>query len=322
MRIGRTAVLLVVAFFLGTASLARGPAGPVLAVAPFQNLSGVPLANVELGMAEMFRGILEGMGYRVVPAGALQGWAAQRGLPLRDPGVLRDAARDLGATHLIEGALEELNAVSVRISLGFLTVEGASVTARVGARLTSLADGTLLGEFSAEGRAQGRAGLSFDLTFFLSLPGDICAGGFRSSKGAYLRGEPVLFGYLDPAPPNPFYVVVEPLGGGPPSWTSPVETSSLGDPCVEWTWDQLFGPDPASPGFYRAYLYDGTPTPIATLTFEILPEPAPWAVELSVGTPEFAVTAWHEALMRALGVLAGKIDGTLRGTRARLGRRG
>lgn len=286
--------------------------GPTVAVLPFEDRSASALMDVEMGLGRMLAGKLSLEGYSVIPPDALVSWAGQRGLNPRDRAVLHEAAADLGATHIAKGTLEWIRASSVRLSLGPLVIEGAHVRVKVSLELLSLPEGKVLGEFEAEGEGQGKAGLSIDLSFFISLPGNVCAGGFRSNKGVYLSGEPVILGYLDPNPwmaPNSFYVVIEPLGGSPPSWTSALETSAPGDECVTWTWGQMFGMTPASPGLYRAYLYDDTSALISTLTFEILPTPAPWAVEIRVGTPEFRETAWYAALSEALDELVEGIRG-------------
>ncbi len=291
-----------------------GGSAPVIAVFPFEDRSASALVDVEMGLGRMLAGKLSLEGYNVVPPDALVNWAEQRGLNPRDEGVLRRAAADLGATHVAKGTLEWIRASSVKLSLGPLAIEGAHVRAKVSLEVLSLTEGKVLGKLEGEGESQGKAGLSIDLSFFVSLPGDVCAGGFRSNKGTYLSGEPVILGYLDPNPwmdPNSFYVVIEPLGGGPPSWTSALESSAPGDECVTWTWDQMFGMTPASPGLYRAYLYDNTSTLISTLTFEILPTPAPWAVEIRVGTPEFRETAWYAALSEALDELVEGIRGLI-----------
>ena len=281
--------------------------GPVLAVAPFVDASGSGLLGVEGGLADMLEEKLQQAGYPVIPHQALESWLVGQGIWERTPAVFAQAAAAMGAEYLLLGALEGLNTARVSLSFGFFTVEGVSATARVSLDVYVPATGDKLASLEAEGSGRGEATASFRL--FLSLPWDVCLGGLRTSKHTYLYGEPVVIGYLDPTPPGTYYVTIQEAMPPSPVWISPRRSSSAADPCVSWTWNQWFGGSHADPGLYTVSLYEvGNPVPIAMANFQISPEPAGWAIELQVGTPEFSGTAWNQAISAALDELVSRLS--------------
>ncbi|MBC7170452.1 hypothetical protein H5T54_05960 [Candidatus Bipolaricaulota bacterium] len=275
-----------------------GAAGSVVAVAPFGDEANTGLANVGTGLGEMLSQRLSAHGVLVVPPGALQAWLAQNGLlPSRE--TWQAAALALGAEVLILPAVEKFQATTVSFTVFLFTVRGATVVTDLRAELVR--GGTGATEVvKAHGEASGPASVEVSLHF----PVDVCGGGFRTSKSVYYGGEAVLLGYLDPLPPNSFYVVIHPVSSPTPSWTSAAAGSSVVTPCVSWTWNQVFPPQ-AEAGDYVAELYQvPNPVPIGARTFSIT---AAAAVELVVGTSAFGTAPWGEALGGALDELTEKL---------------
>ena len=284
---------------LGWAVVGAGAVAPVIAVAPFVDEAGTGLANLGPGLGDMLVGRLSPHGFLVIPPGALQAWLVQNGLlPTRENWHI--AARAMGAEFLILSAVERFQATAMAFTIFMFTVRGASVTADLRAEVVRLATGAS-DVLRARGEASGPASVEVTLHF----PLDVCLGGFRTDKSVYFSGETVTFGYLDPAPPNTFYVVIHPVGSLTPSWTSSLASSTVANPCVTWTWNQVFPPAAAS-GEYVAKLYPspGIWLPIATRTFRI---EATAAVELVVGSPAFGTAPWGAALGKALDDLAAKL---------------
>mgnify|MGYP000182790445 CR=1 FL=1 len=297
-------VVLGLLLFAGVAS-----AAPTVAVAPFANHSGSFLLNLEDGVAGMLVERLEGQGYLVIPPGAMRSWIQQWGLPEWDPNSWRQAARVLGGQAFLAGTIHSLTTNRITITLGFVSITGISSQAQLSLVVEDLGTGASLAELRGSGEGEGEAKLSFDLGALLTWPSDVCSGGFKASQAAYYPGEPVLIGYLDPAPSNSFYIVIHPQGAPAPTWTSGVVASSGGSPCVSWTWNQMFGLFPALPGTYQADLYQlPGPVLISSLTFSILPgPPSPWAVEITAGEEAFSATPWYQALDAALEELMAQL---------------
>ncbi len=275
---------------------------PVVVVAPFTVRAG--LIGADFGLAEMLEKKLQDAGFSVIPARALESWRVGQGFLIRDENVWKAGAQALGAQILLLGTLEDLRTARITIGLGPLAIQAVSAEVLLSLRVFDLATNQVRATLQAKGQGQGQATLAFQL--FLSIPWDVCLGGFRTNKSAYYQGEPVVLGYLDPTPPRNFYVVIHPQASPTPSWTSPIASSTPSDPCVQWTWDQMFpGPTSATPGIYIAELYPdpNIGVPIATKTFEIESIFAGWSLELSFGAPEFAQTAWYQALSQAMEAL-------------------
>jgi len=282
--------------------------GQTIAVAPTLDLSGSGLLNVEYGISEMLEGKLRSAGYVVIPSRALESWRLGQGIPVRNPEIWKAAAQALGAELLILPTLNSVHTARITLSLGFLVLEAVSAQATVSAVLWDVSENREKASFSGTGTGQGQMVPSFRL--FLVIPWDVCLGGLRTNKSIYLQGEPVLMGYLDPSPSNDFYVTVESAVTPSLSWTSSVLTSTASEPCVRWTWDQMFGTTPADPGTYLVKLYKWTGSAwshIATQTFVIEPGFPAWGLELTFGTPEFATTAWYQAISAALEDLWSKL---------------
>lgn len=274
--------------------------GPVVAVAPFVVRAG--LIGADFGLAEMLEKKLQDAGFSVLPARALESWRLGQGIPFRDETTWKTGAQILGANFLLLGTLESLNTARITVGLGPLAIQAVSAEALLSLRVFDLGKNAVVATLQAKGQGQGQATLAFQ--FFFAVPWDVCLGGFRTNKVVYYQGEPVLLGYLDPSPPHSFYVVIHPQTSPAPSWTSPVASSSPSDTCVQWTWDQMFGASLADPGTYVAELYEATSsTLIATRAFEIEPVFAGWSLELSFRAPEFAQTAWYQALQQAMDSL-------------------
>lgn len=304
--------LLISLVAVAAAGLSRGPQGifpgerPMLAVAPFVDASGGGLLGAEQGIAGMLVDRLEAVGYTVLPPQALESWLSGQGIEARSPGEWVRTAAALGADYLLLGTLDSLSAAKVTLNLGFISVQGVSASARLGLEVVDPATGEEVARLQAEGSGQGQATASFNM--FFSLSWDVCGGGLRTSKTAYLSGEPVVIGYRDPSPPGTVYVVVRPADLSGPSWVSPWKSTTAADPCVTWTWDQTFGGTPAAPGDYTVEVYRiPVSGPIAWTSFRVLPEPAGWSAELRVGTPEFSGTAWNQAIGAALDGLVDQL---------------
>jgi len=287
------------------AALLLGKAGEItVAVAPFFD-RGSGLVGVDFGLAETLEAKLRNAGIGVIPARALESLRLSQNLP-RTPETWTWAAAALHADYLLLGTLEGLQTSQISLTLGFLVIQGASAQAELSLVVWDVAQARVLATLREKGTGQGQATAS--LRFFFALPFDVCAGGFRTNKAVYLQGEPVVLGYLDPTPPRSFYVVIRPAASAAPSWTSPLLSSSPAAPCLTWTWDGYFGATLADPGVYVAELYEATTsTLVATRTFEVQGTFAGWALELRFGAPEFAGTAWYQALISALDALLPKV---------------
>jgi hypothetical protein len=296
---------LIAASLLTAAALAQSPAGgepPVIAIGEFEIGQNVTILNVEAGLAKQLADKLVDSGCRVIPATALVSWLSGQGIEERSQEAWLKAAKALGARYLLLGKLVSLTTSRVSLSMGFITVRGVSATARISLRALDVDSGQEIAELEGQGSGQGQANLSFQL--FLTPTWDVCTPGTLSTnKSTYLLGEPVLIGYQDPAPPGSFYVVVHQASSPGPSWTSPTVSTTTSEPCAQWTWDQTLGTEPADPGFYVVELHHVCLGQVAAAYFEITAQPAGWELELSVGTPEFASTAWGQALNAALDSL-------------------
>ncbi len=275
----------------------------IVAVAPFFD-RGSGLIGADFGLAEMLEAKLREAGIPVLPARALESARLGQNLP-PSPNTWQLVAASLGADYLLLGTLENFTTAQISIALGFLIIQGVSAQAEISLVVRNVARGEAVATFREKGTGQGQVTASF--RFFFALPWDVCAGGFRTNKALYHQGEPVLLGYLDPAPPNDFHVEVHPVASPTPSWTSAPASSTPTNPCVTWTWDGYFGPNLAAPGPYVAKLYDATNALIATRPFEIVGTFAGWALELRFGAPEFSGTAWYQALAAAIDALSQRV---------------
>lgn len=279
--------------------VATGALGQVVAVAPAVDRSGSGLLNLEFGLAEILEGKLREAGYTVIPARALESWRLGQGIVVREEETWRAAAESLGATHLVLLFLDRLTTARLSLALGLVYLEAVNAESTVSAKVLDLVGQKAPAEASASGTGQGQLVPSFRL--FLSIPWDVCLGGLRTNKSTYLQGEPVLIGYVDPTPPRSFYVVVR--SGATPTlfWTSSVLSSTVGDPCVRWTWDQTFGGVAAPPGPYQVEVYEASTSSLLSIArFTIEPGFPAWGLELRFGAPEFWGTPWQQALTLAM----------------------
>lgn len=279
---------------LGTWGLAQ-----VLAVAPFAD-RGSGLLGVELGLAEVLEGKLRELGFPTIPARALDSWRTGQGLA-PSPEAWKKGAQALGADYLVLGTLEKLENFQFTLTLGFFQLQAVNATAEISLLLWDVQKAEEVETFLGKSSGQGQVNASFRV--FLSVAWDVCSGNFRTNKSVYGRGEPVLLGYLDPNPPGTFLVVIRALANPSLIWTSAEKTSAVDEPCLRWTWDQMFGGTEAGPGAYVAELYQVTgmgPVLAAETHFSVEPACALWAAELRFGTPEFAATPWYQALSSAL----------------------
>lgn len=290
---------------LGVVAIACGGWAQLVAVAPALDRFGSGLANLEFGLAEMLEVKLQEAGYTVVPARALESWRLGQGQLLRDVNTWKTAAMDLGARYLVQLTLETLRGTRFSLSLGPLVLEAVNASCTLSAVLWDLQEHREIARFSASAAGQGQLVPSF--RFFLAIPWDVCFPTLRTSKGTYLQDEPVLIGYRDPNPPHAFYVKIHSLVDPALIWTSSVLVSSESEPCVRWSWDQMFGALPAQPGQYVVELYQPPATLIASTNFAIEVGGPAWGLELRLGTPEFGTTAWSQALSAALAELISQI---------------
>lgn len=284
--------------FLAAGVFLVGAGAPVVALAPFADEAGTGLANLGVGLGDMLAGRLSPHGILVIPPGALQAWVLQRGL-LSNREAWIQAAEALGAEVVVLPAVEKFQAVTMSFTLFLFTVRGASVKAELRAEVLQLPSRS--GDVV---RARGEASGPTSVEVSLHFPVDVCLGGFRTDKGVYWAGETVTLGYRDPTPPNSFYVLIRPASAPSPTWTSSPLASTVSNPCVTWTWNQVF-PPAAGPGDYVAELYQVPGLlPIGARTFTI---GSAAAVELVVGTPAFGTAPWGEALGKALDGLAAEL---------------
>ncbi len=294
-------MLLALVLFVSVAAMAQ--TGPRVAVAPFVEKTYTGLPGIGPGLGEMLAQRLQNLEFFVIPPAALQALVQQFGL-VPGPQTWQLAAQNLGAEVFIQGAVEKFSASSMTFTFLFFTVRGASVSTELSAQVVDFRTGESK-TVSGFGTASGPASVEVTLYF----PIGVCSGGFLTDKAIYYTGETVTLGYLDPAPPNSFYVVIHPVASALPSWTSPVASSTPGNPCVTWTWNQSFPPQ-AAPGDYVAELYDWpTSVLLATRTFTIAPAAA---AELVFGTSAFTQAPWGAALGSAMDELITKLVPILR----------
>lgn len=290
----------------------------VIAVARFDDRSGSGLANVGEGVADLLTDKLVNAGYRVVERAEIESILLERGLNPLVMGDLAQAAQIVGADLLLIGSVSRVDIQETSVSLGFVTVSGATVTVGLSIRAVSVYTSEVMGATSVEAEAEGQIGLSINIGWLIT-PGwrtNVCTGGFRTDKSSYYQGEVINIGYLDPSPALPNQFNVWPSGPGLPlGFNLGPKSSSFPYPsCITWTWNPS---PPLSPGTYTLNLYDNWGPPWdplrATTTFTAMTGTAPpaWVSEITVGTEQFEGTIVGQAVDAALDELVGKIGNIL-----------
>ena len=317
--LGMALLALLIGAFIGQdrGLAAQGsPSQLVIAVARFDDRSGSGLANVGEGVADLLVEKLVNAGYRVVERQEIESILLERGLNPMLTSDLAQAAQLVGADVLLVGSVTKVNIQETTISLGFFTVSGATVTVGLSIRAVSVYTTEIMGATSVEAQAEGETGFSLNLgQLFSALTGwraNVCTGGFLTDKASYVQGEIVNFGYLDPAPPNTYRVIVKD-SLGTTIWISSWKGSAPADACVTWSWDQRdLWWNPVPPGSYTAELWLGVATLVATRSFTItVGTPPTWVSEITVGTEEFMETIVGQAVDAALDELVIEIGNIL-----------
>jgi len=295
------------------------PSQLVIAVTRFDDRSGSSLANVGEGVADLLTEKLVNAGYRVVERSEIEAILLERGLNPMLTGDLAQAAQLVGADVLLIGSVTRVGIQETTISLGFLTVSGATVTVDLSIRAVSVYTTEIMGAASVAAEAEGTTGFSLNIGQLIS-PGwraNVCAGGFRTDKSVYYQGEIINIGYLDPSPALPNQFNVWPSGPGITMVGFNLGSKSSSSPypsCVTWAWNPS---PPLFPGTYTLNLYDNWGPPWdplrANITFTVVAGAAPpaWVSEITVGTEQFKETIVGQAVDEALDKLVVEIGGIL-----------
>ncbi|MFQ6033804.1 MAG: CsgG/HfaB family protein, partial [Candidatus Bipolaricaulia bacterium] len=263
------------------------PSQLVIAVARFDDRSNSGLANVGEGVADLLTERLVNAGYRVVERAEIESVLLERGLNPLLTTDLATAAQLVGADVLLIGSVTRVDIRETTISLGFLTVSGATVTVGLSIRAVSVYTTEIMDATSVEAQAEGETGCSLNIGQLIStLTGwraNVCTGGFLADKGSYVQGEIVNFGYRDPVPPHTYRVIVKD-SLATTVWVSSWKGSAPASPCVTWSWDQRdLWWNPVPPGNYTAELelWPGGGPPVAARPFTItVGAPPPWLSEI------------------------------------------
>jgi len=296
----------------------ESPSQLVIAVARFEDQSGSSLANVGEGVADLLTEKLVNAGYHVVERAEIDSIVLEGGLNPLVTGDLAQAAQILGADLLVIGSVIRVDIQEMKISLGFVSVSGAAVTAALSSRLVSVYTTEIMGAPSAEADAEGTTGFSLNIGQLVS-PGwrsSVCTGGLRTDKSVYYQGEIINIGYPDPSPFPPgtrctgcgYYGDVTGPSG---TFLLGYKRGYPGSPCITWT---LNPSPPLLPGIYTVRLYHGgTISPFISTTFTVVAggTPPAWMSEITVGTEQFRETIVGQAVNEALDMLVAEIGDVL-----------
>lgn len=287
-----------------------------LAVATFQDLTNSGFLQVGEGVADKLIDRLAGAGIRVVPRAELESIMRENTL---NPSLIPDiatAARLLGADLLISGSVTDLEVQDTTLQLGFLSVTGAEVEARLSAHLFHIYTLESLAYVPAEGHDEGATGFSIDLggllPFLQTNASDICGGGLQTSRSWYSVGQSIPIAYRNSGSPRWFSIEITTNVGSFVKWLG-WQFIDAGD-CDIWYWDQRNTAGfQMNPGIYSAKLWDGTAY-IAEVSFQIQPGISlsiPSVAEITVGAAGFEETVVGGALNRAIDDLFGGLIGEL-----------
>ena len=286
-----------------------------VAVPSFQDLTDSGFLHIGEGVADKLIDRLSGAGVRVVARSELE--SIMRGSSL-NPSLIADvaiASRLLDVDVFISGSVTNLEVHDSTLWLGFLSVTGAEVEARLSAHLVSAYTSESLATIAAEGHDEGATGFSLDLGGLLPLlhsdSSDICGGGLQTARSWYSVGQSIPMAYRNASSSGWFSIEISTSVGAFVKWLG-WQFIDTGD-CNVWYWDQrnTIGSQ-MNPGIYSAKLWDGTAY-IAEVSFQIQPGISlsiPSIAEITVGSETFEDTVVGGALNRAIDeLLIGLVGG-------------
>lgn len=291
--------------------------GSISVVVPsFDDWTSSGFLHVGSGIADKLVDRLLGVGIRVLDRLELDVIMRDRALnPFLDSDLAM-AGRLLGADVVLAGSVAALDVHDSTLQLGFLSVSGAEVNARLSVRLISSYTSQIMDVIVGEGHDEGATGFSFDLGGLLSSlqtnAPDICGGGLQTARAWYNVGESVPLAYRNPAASGWFSIEVTTGVGSFVKWLGWEYIST--DGCGIWNWDQRnIAGTQMNPGIYSAKIWDGTAY-VAEVSFQIQPGISlsiPSVAEITVGTEEFEDTVVAAAVNNAVDDVMGGLLGAL-----------
>ncbi len=285
-----------------------------VAVVSFEDRSNTGFANVSHGLADMIIEKLVNSGFHVLERQEIERVLFEQRLNPSNNSDLAMASSPIGADAIIAGSVTGIDIRKSRISLGFLTVTGATVGVNMTYRVISAYTGEILSGGSATGKAEGQTSASFNVGAMINsisqVSTSVCTGGFRADKNVYAPGEIVTVGYLDPTPPSTFTVQFFDSGGF--SITPPLlfQSTSPSNNCATWNWN----PSPSlTSGSYSVKLLDSSWNVVASKNFSVSSgtSPSAWVNQVTFGTKEFADSIVGEAVEKTLATVAAELTGVL-----------
>ncbi len=286
-----------------------------VAVARFEDRSGSGFINVGSGVADELVSRLVSSGVRVLERSELEAVLQERGLNPALTENLATAGQILGADLLIVGSVTRVDVKQSSFSLGFFSLNSATVDVTMSARLVNVYTSEIVKVVDAQDREEGTTGFSVDIGRIVALSqpvsSGVCGGGLQADKPYYYMGETMHLGYQNPGAPTWYGVEIYTGSGTFLRWLGWQFTNT--GACGEWFWDQRDNAGvQMSPGIYAAKLWDGSSYP-AQVPFEIKPGsgPAvPLVSEITVGDTQFDETIVGKATSAALNQLVlGLIQG-------------
>ena len=191
-----------------------------------------------------------------------------------DPTSLDDlslAARQLGVDLLVAGVLESFVVDTTTLDLGLVRLTNAEARVEATAELVDASADAVALTSTASGSGKGSSGLSVSLgSLFSASPScDVCGGGLRIERTAYVQGELVSFGFLNTSSSGWFGVEVAASDGTFVRWLGWQFVTH--DACETWFWNQrdALG-SPVGAAIYTVMLRDGD-TAIESATVEVRP---------------------------------------------------
>ncbi|MBS3787591.1 hypothetical protein KGY79_05270, partial [Candidatus Bipolaricaulota bacterium] len=287
-----------------------------IAVVSFEDKSNSGFANVSNGLADMLKERLVNSEFNVLERQEIESILFEQQLNPSNNADLAAASSLAGADAIVTGSVTNIDITESKISLGFLSVTGATVRVNMSYRVISAYTGEILSADSTTGKAEGQTSASFNLGAMIGsvsqISTNVCAGGLRTDKNVYAPGEVITAGYLDPNPPSTFTIQFFDPGGfsvGPPMFSN-YKSSTFSSSCVTWSWN----PTPSmTPGNYSLKLYDSWQTQISATNFTISAgaNPPAWVNQITFGTKEFSDSVVGEAVEKALSTVSASAAGAL-----------
>lgn len=283
----------------------------VIAVARFDDRSGSGFINVGAGVADKLIETLFNLGLRVVERTELESVMLEQGLDSIQAGLI------LGADVLLIGSVTNVDIKETTISLGFISITGATVKVGMSLRAVSAYTSEIMAATSIEITEEGTTGFSINigqlLGFLQGWQANVCVPGqFLTDKNTYYQGEMINIGYYDSTVSAPSTATYQVAITGPASTTLlPITLTSSG--CATWTWSTW------TVGNYTATLScvgaACDPAPLTT-SFTVIPgvaPPTPLISEITIGTTQFDETIVGVATNKALDQLVAKMIVALQG---------